>query len=209
MKYSLFFVVLLASGMVSGAGSFLLESPVIVEGTDYVLQYDDGTAHWLSWGGLYRGVWFDLDDFVPYQPGCYVHYTEFWFYHHASYPWDTTSFYAELWSGDASGPVDQFDQTSMVATHYAPVHAYYSPDIATGVDFWGLVNTSMSSGGWPALLGDNSPNATDHSFYSDDFILWEPWIVIGGTASDYFVRVSENFGALERESWGSIKGLFR
>jgi hypothetical protein len=208
MKHLMFFVVLLSSGMVSGAGSFLLESPVLVEGTDYVLQYDDGTAHWLSWGGLYRGVWFDVTDFFPGGTGFYASYLEFWFFHHTSYPWDTASFYAELWNGDAAGPSAQLNQTSMIATHYSPVHANFSPGIITEADFWGLVNTSMSSGGWPSILGDNSPNPTSHSFYSDDFIIWEPWIVVGATASDYFVRVAEAL-AIESESWGTIKGLFR
>jgi hypothetical protein len=99
----------------------------------------------------------------------------------------------------------------MVATHYAPVHANYSPTITTEANIWGLVNTSMSSGGWPAILGDNTPQFPSHSFYSDDFIIWEPWIIGGAaTANDYFVRArGVMIWALDSESWGSIKGLFR
>jgi hypothetical protein len=211
MKHSLFLVILLASGMVFGAGSFLLEAPVIIGETDDILSYDDGSAHWLTWGGLYRGVWFDATDFDPLAIHFYAGYMEYWFFHHASYPWDTASFYAELWNGDAAGPVDQLNQTSMIATHYAPVHANYSPTILTDVEFWGLLNTSLSSGGWPSILGDNTPHIPSHSFYSDDFIIWEPWIVIGATASDYFVRASGNLSpyALESASWGFIKGMYR
>jgi hypothetical protein len=209
MKRLVFLPFLLAAGVAASTGSFRLEAPVIVGGTDEILSYDDGTANWLTWGGLYRGVWFDTADFGgswPFPAG----YLEFWFYHHASYPWDTASFYAELWNGDANGPAEQLDQTSMVATHYAPVHANYSPVIWTDPDFWGLVNTSMSSGGWPAILGDNTPQTPSHSFYSDDFIIWEPWIIGGAaTANDYFVRASSGPGALETETWGSIKGLYR
>jgi hypothetical protein len=203
-------VVLAVIVAASFAGNFRLETPVSCGGTDDVLSYDDGSAHWLTWGGLYRGVWFDVTDFDPSKTGLAAAYTEYWFFHHTSYPWDTASFYAELWNGDAAGPSAQLNQTSMIATHYAPVHANYSPVIETEADFWGLVNTSMSSGGWPALLGDNTPNATDHSFYSDDFIIWEPWIVVGASASDYFVRASGTLiGALDSESWGAIKGLYR
>jgi hypothetical protein len=209
MKSSLFFLILLVAGASAGAGSFRLETPVIIGGTDEILSYDDGTANWLTWGGLYRGVWFDVTDFEPGAMFFYADYTEYWFYHHSSYPWDTASFYAELWNGDANGPTAELNQTSMVATHYTPVHANYSPTINTEGDFWGLVNTSMSSGGWPALLGDNTAQTPSHSFYSDDFIIWEPWIVVGASANDYFVRVGGSFMALDTQSWGSIKGLFR
>jgi hypothetical protein len=203
-------VVLAVLVAASFAGNFRLETPVNCGGTDEVLSYDDGSAFWLTWGGLYRGVWFDVTDFNPAMSGLAANYMEYWFYHHSTYPWDTASFYSELWNGDAAGPSAQLNQTSMIATHYAPVHANYSPVIETGADFWGLANTSMSSGGWPSILGDNSPNATDHSFYSDDFIIWEPWIVGGATASDYFVRASGTLiGALDSESWGAIKGLYR
>ena len=130
-------------------------------------------------GRSYRGVWFDVTDFDMDGYGFVAEYTEYWFYHHAWYCWDTASFYAELWNGDANGPVEQLDQTSLVATHYAPVHANYSPTIETEADFWALINTSMSSGGWPPVSADSTPQTPSHSFYSDDFILWEPWIVFG------------------------------
>lgn len=177
------------------SGSVRLDRPLYAGGTDDVYQYDDGTAWWITWEGLYRGVWFDSEDFGIYYNPCIVD-LEFWFYHHTSYPWDTGSFYAELYNGEQEGPVTQLDQTSLTAVHYAPCYADYSSPIVTAVNFWGLVNTEMSSGGWPSLLSDNSPNWTgnDHSFYSDDFVVWDPWIA-GGIG-------------LEAATWGGVKALY-
>lgn len=166
------------------------------------LVYDDGTAHWLTWGGLYRGTWFDPTDFIYPILDCEVEGMEFWFYHHPEYPWDTSSFYAELWQGGISAPVHQLVQTQLVATHYSPAIAVYSPAISSMEPFWGLVNLEMSTGGWPSTLGDNTPNFTvdAHSFVSEDFIVWEPWI--GG-------ETGSNLVSFENNSWGSIKGLYR
>ena len=189
-----------------------LEEPLYVGGgTDDRLQYDDGSAHWLTWGGLYRGVWFDTQDFLPGSQGLDADNTEYWFYHHSTYPWDSADFYAELWNGGPSGPVTMLDRTLLVATHYTANFAYYVPPIATEQNFWALINTEMSAGGWPSILGDNTPNTTDHSFFSDDFIVWEPWIITGSIASDYFIMASGTIGpvSLEFESWGAIKGLHR
>ncbi len=191
------------------AGGVRLDEPVYCGGTDDLLQYDDGSAVWLTWGGLYRGTWFDTQDFVPGSIGLECNYTEYWFYHHSSYPWDTSSFYAELWNGSSLGPLVLLDQTMVTAAHFAPVQADYNPPIATEQKFWGLVNTEMSAGGWPAVLGDNTPNTTDHSFYSDDFIVWEPWIISGATASDYLLRAEGWMCAFGSSSWGAMKGLYR
>src|SRR5512136_2944658 len=96
------------------AGDVRLDRPLVAGASDAVMQYDDGTACLSIWGS-YRGVWFNADDFFP--SGCselLVDHLEFWFYHHSSYPWDTASFYAELWNGDdASGPSAQLEQTSV------------------------------------------------------------------------------------------------
>jgi hypothetical protein len=171
------------------------------------LQYDDGTANWLSWAGLYRGTWFNLDDFAPGWPGDYFAYLQYWFYHHSSYPWDTASFYAELYNGDSSAPVTQLNQTSVVALHYAPCYANFSPLIYVDQNFWALINTEMSAGGWPSILGDNTPNPVSHSFFSDDFIAWEPWVIGGSTANDFFVRAGVVV-RLDETTWGAIKTLF-
>jgi len=166
------------------------------------LVYDDGTAHWLTWGGMYRGVWFDVQDFVPGTTGAAIEQSEFWFYHHSSYPWDTSDVYLEIWNGDNTAPVTQLDQTMVTAVHYAPVTASYATPLAGEQNFWALANTEMSSGGWPATLGDNT--AGTHSFFSDDFIIWEPW----GDLGDYLVRVYATPGALDNSTWGSLKAAF-
>jgi hypothetical protein len=191
------------------AGNAPLDRPLSVEGADDLFyQYDDGTANWLTWGGLYRGTWFNLEDFEPGLPGVTLGYLEFWFFHHASYPWDVSSFYSELYEGDAVAPATQLNQTSVTAIHYSSVHASYSwPGIEVGQNFWGLVNSEMSAGGWPSILGDNTPNPVSHSFFSDDFIVWEPWIISGATANDYFLRAGQYIG-LDETTWGSIKTMF-
>lgn len=187
-----------------------LDEPVECGGGDDMLQYDDGSAYWLTWGGLYRGVWFDTEDFLPSSTGFECDYTQYWFYHHASYPWDTSDFYAELWNGESSAPITQLDQTLVTATHYSANNCNYSTAIVTDADFWALVNSEMSTGGWPAILGDNSPNTADHSFFSDDFIIWEPWAPTGSYTSDYFIRASGTLlVSLHSNSWGRIKGLYR
>lgn len=167
------------------------------------LVYDDGSAYWLTWGGLYRGVWFDTQDFVPTSTGITLYSTEYWFYHHPSYPWDSSDFNAELWNGFPSAPMTQLNQRTVTATHYSAIRVHYSPPEVTDRHFWVIVNSEMSAGGWPSTLCDNTPNFTGipHSFYSDDFIVWEPW--------ETGMATSTNLMTLEWESWGGIKGLFR
>jgi hypothetical protein len=49
-------------GHASTPGDFFIRA----NGTGYrsqQLRYDDGTACWLTWAGLFRGVWFDVEDF--------------------------------------------------------------------------------------------------------------------------------------------------
>jgi hypothetical protein len=188
------------------AGNAPLDQPSPVGGSRGSWAYDDGTASWLSWDGLYRGVWFNSDDFglIPM-----LSHLEFWFYHHSSYPWDTSSFYAELYNGESAGPATLLDQTSVTALHYALSDVHYIPDMIVEQNWWGVVNTQMSSGGWPSLIGDNTPNWTgySHSFFSDDFVIWEPWIIQGPIANDYFIE-GDWWDDLAPKTWGAIKTLF-
>lgn len=183
------------------ANSLQLDRPLYIPGTDDEMSYDDGTAHWLTWGGLYRGTWFNTDDFFSGGTTWEADNSEFWFYHHASYPWDTSSFYGELYNGDSSTPVTLLNQTMVTAPHYSPCYANYATPIVCEANFWILINTEMSAGGWPAVLGDNT-YTTDHSFFSDDFIVWEPWGM-----GDYFIRTTGT-PALSSGTWGAIKGLY-
>lgn len=184
-----------------------LDSPLPVSFSGGELCYDDGTAYWLSSTGTYKGTWFDVDDFIPGSPGWTATYSELWFYHHSSYPWDTSSFHCELWDGGISSPSVLLDETTLTAIHYGPSIASYSPMIFTEPKFWIIINTEMSTGGWPSVLGDNTPNSSDHSFYSDDFEVWVPWVIQGPTTNDYIIRSGEWLG-LKATTWGSIKTLF-
>jgi hypothetical protein len=202
-------LVLLATAYSDGVR---LDRPLPVDRSVPSLQYDDGSAYWLTWVGLYKGVWFNVTDFDPEGGTGMITDLEYWFYHHSSYPWDTASFYGELYSGDEAGPVTEINQTSITALHYAPCYASYLPwGICVEENFWGIIDSEMSSGGWPSILGDNTPQYVSHSFQSDDFSTWEPWIVgSGSTARDYFIRANGAFGGigLAEGTWGSIKGLF-
>ncbi len=94
MKVSLFLFLVVAS--ITFAGQIAVDlDPIQQAGTDW-LRYDDGTANWLTWGGMYRGVWFDLANFIPGWQTCYIEQSEFWFYHHASYPWGASDVYVEV-----------------------------------------------------------------------------------------------------------------
>lgn len=192
------------------ANSLQLDHPLPIPHTDDQLTYDDGTSHWLTWGGLYRGTWFNLGDFGA-GPTWAADDTEFWFYHHASRPWDTSSFYAEVYSGDFNGPVTQLDQTMVTAAHYTDVYAEYTPALVCPYQFWVIINSEMSGGGWPSILGDNTPPAVgnDHSFFSDDFVVWEPWAAAGDPEGpgDYFIRTNGE-SALNNSTWGTIKALY-
>ncbi len=201
------FIVLAVYAFTAFAANAWIEGiPVAGGGTDQdYLQYDDGFAYWFHWGGSWRGVWFNTDDFMPGMIAFVLDFSEYWFFHHVSYPWDVSDFYAEVWNGDYMTPMALLDQTQVTAIHYTPVYANYSTPVVAGVDFWGLVNTEMSSGGWPSILGDNTAPSVDHSYYSDDFFIWEPWGI-----GDYFIRIEGGFisGALDNVTWGEIKSSF-
>ena len=203
------------------SGSIALDRALPVRSTDDLLQYDDGSAFWVTWDGTYRGTWFDVEDFMPSPgPDWLADQSELWFYHHTSYPWDTASFYCDVWDGGGSSPVTQLDQTSVMAAHYAPCYANYSPPLDCDVQFWVIINTEMSWRGCPTILADNTPNWTgcSHSFFSYDFVTWEPWIAGDSTENvciisrDFFIRSESVIGpseSLEPGTWGAIKSLFR
>lgn len=206
MKYA--FCLTLSASFAVFAGNLKLDAPVLADPTGLMLQYDDGTGWWVTWTGLYRGVWFNTADFYGSANICPADEAEFWFYHDSGYPWDTSSFYSELYDGGVAGPETELDETSLVATHNSAVLLDYRPAITCDVEFWLFVNTEFSSGNWPSVLGDNTPHNVDHSFHSDDTIVWEPWIVQGPNANDYLIRMDVIVCDLESETWGSIKSLF-
>jgi hypothetical protein len=203
-------ILLMVCMAVPGSG-MPLGDPLYCGSTDLQLyNYDDGTAYWLTWAGLWRGVWFTMDDFGAVGNTLVCDGTQFWFFHHASYGWDTTVFMAELWSDGSGAPAALLSGETVIATHYSADWAWYSPPIDAGNSCWVLINSSMSSGGWPSTLGDGTPQpAVSHSFFSDDLEVWEPWIIEGTNANDFLIRAHGAFLGLDESTWAGIKGLFR
>jgi hypothetical protein len=185
------------------AGEIAID-PCTVAGSDTAyLQYDDGVGTWLTWAGCSRGVWFDLRDFAPGEDQIGLTFTEYWMYHHSSYPWDTSQFFAEVWTRDEEYPSAMLDRTMVVAVHFAPVFAEYEPLLEAERTFWVLVNTEMSSGGWPSSQADAQPPWSGHSY----------WYGPGGwqqmTDSDLLVRARGVLPAsLARITWGAVKAIF-
>jgi len=195
-----------------GSTEIRLDSPEPCEPSDAQLfHYDDGTPFWLTWSGMWRGVWFDMDDFGAGGSSLVCDYTEFWFYHHSSPSWDTCLFCAQLWTGSTGGPETELSETTVVAHHYTACYAVIDPPADAGSSFWVLDVSSFSSGGWPPNLGDGTPQpSASHSFHSDDFELWEPWIIMGEPfANDYLIRAHGLLLDLDASTWAGIKGLFR
>jgi len=178
------------------------------------IGYDNGTPNWLCWEHQYRGVWFNVEDFFPGVPVMELEQTELWFYHQASYPWDTSETYIEFWNGTASGPEEFLEQLTVTASHYTPVSLEHSPDwIQVEPEFWIIQNSELSLGGWPSVLGDNSDPTVVHSMVSDDMSTWEPWMYGSGTGGEFFISTYPEYPwqhgyALSPLSWGSVKALF-
>jgi hypothetical protein len=168
-----------------------------------VLQYDDGNPQWLKWGGTYRGVWFDPGDFYPENNGFSLEMMEWWFYQSpGTDPWDTSDFYAQIWTGDQNGPLVLLDCQLVTAYHGGPVYTYYDPPLWIEEQFWAICSTELSGGGWPSVLADGTPSG--HSFLSDDFMVWECW-----NLGDYFIRAHGAYTlSFETTTWGSLKALF-
>jgi hypothetical protein len=174
----------------------MLVFTIAAAGTDVLLQYDDGTPMWVSWAGVYRGTWFNTEDFMPGAGGFLLEGSEIWSY-------NATDCYIEVWNGGASGPVTLIDQTLTSGGGAA-----YDPPLDCAENFWIIVNTTLSGGGWPAVTGDGSPPVVDHSFYSDDFLTWTPWSD-GTTTGDFFIRaVGEYETVMDGMTWGALKSVF-
>ncbi len=193
---------------VSFAGGTELPAGLFYERTDDWLGYDDGSAIWSSWSGIYRGVWFNLDDFVPaWSAGLDITECEMWFFHDVEMPWDTSDFYCEIWRGTSDSPTYQLEQVLLTAVHYAPVISVYTDPVHVETNFWMLTNTELSSGGWPSSISDGAGSPVAHSFFTDDFQSWLPWNPSTGI-SNYFVAVLPLPWSLDQMTWGALKNVF-
>lgn len=159
-------------------------------------QYDDCTPFWISCAGDYKAVWFHMQDFG--LSSLDLAYSEFWFYHSSSKPWDTDHLYTEVWIGLEGAPqIEMLDRTRATALHFSAVIIDYDPPIICPDHFWVLANTNLSGNGTPTLILDESGNFTGEprSFFSYDLENWEPF-------TSGSVRI-------ESTTWGLLKGLFR
>ena len=166
-----------------------------------VLSYHDSIPQGATWTGMYRGTWFHVEDFVPGTSEFLVEWVDLWFHQYASNPWDTNQFFVELWNGDGTGPVEFLAREQATALlQPAVTRVYFDPPVETGPDFWCLLNTELSAGGWPSVLFDDTPSG--HSFYSG-ILSWEQQF-----QGDYFFSVGNDTEALKHTSWGGLKVIF-
>ncbi len=203
-----FIIVFFVFCAVSLAGGTELTPGLFYERPAEWLGYDNGSAIWSSWSGIYRGVWFNLEDFQPgWSSGLDISQSEMWFFHDAEMPWDASDFYCEVWSGDSNSPTSQLDQVLLTAVHYSPVLANYTVPVHVETNFWALINTELSSGGWPSTISDGAGSSIAHSFYTDDFQNWLPWNPSTGI-SNYFVAILPLPWSLDATTWGALKNVF-
>lgn len=209
-------VLVLLTPFAFAVDSYPVEDPVtVITGTDDMLQYDDGISYWVVSGAAYYGTWFDITDFMPggSSPWYFVcDYTEWWFYHHTSLPWDTDQIVLDLWAGDVTGPATNLSTDTITALHNSPTIVNYGTPVIPGNDFWMIANTTAYSiNGVPSVLYDqfNNFTGTAHSFYNQTGLAWEP-VVRAGYEIDALFRVDgHGVNSLNSESWGAIKSLFR
>jgi len=203
----------------AAAASFAVDSVriegITIPGTDETLQYDDGTFKYYWYNAPAYGVWFNALDFTSACGGFEVESVEWWFYHSSSKPWDTDEATLELWTSneDNSAPGEKKKEDVLTVESVKAAIVTYDPPITLPRDFWAVFNASAhSSTGCPCPLSDGTTNFTDepHSFTPDTTGLWDPIVNGDDEPLDFCVRISGNFAeALDDESWGTIKGLYR
>ncbi len=186
--------------------------PVNSSSSGDMLQYDDGTAVWSYFEQQYRGIWFNLDDFIPGEPGFDLVYTELWFYHDTAHPWDTSETHVEFWNGTSSNPQEFLDQVTVTALHFAPsIIEHPLNSITVESQFWIIQNTDLSLGGWPSIIGDHGGLPVVHSMVRENMSLWEPYTPANETNGNFFIRTLYDpwpWSSLAPQTWASIKTVF-
>jgi len=194
MKYAYFFflVVILFQG-------------AFAEGTDDLLQYDDGLAGWFSFEGEYRGTWFNLDDFYldSDASGFIVNYAEVWFFHVMSNPWDVSDYIGQITDGTPDSPGTVFFNEFKTAQNLSPNYFVPTVPCTTSTNFT-VTAITLSGSGAPSMASDISPSPDPRSFYVDSGILTF-WM------EDYLIRVNGYPTPplnLSRTTWASLKAIF-
>lgn len=148
------------------------------------LSYHGSTPEWFFSGGFYRGTWFHLGDFTPGATEFSIEWAEAWLY-----PTDSPV-YLEIWNGGVSGELlAQEELTGSVV--------WFSEPVITGPDFWCVLSSIEPV----TVLADGSPDG--HSFFSDDFVVWEQFDL-----GEFFISVGNETESLNTTSWGTIKHTF-
>lgn len=176
-------------------------------GTDDILQYDDGTAEWFSFEGIYRGTWFHLDDFYTIEGASrfVLNYAEIWFFHVYSQPWDTSDFICEITDGTPDVPGTVFDHQNSIASHLNPSMIYPFAPCTTSADFTVTELPVFSTYGAPSVASDLSPTTVGRSFSvvsPGNIDIWQ---------FDYLIRVNGYPVPpveLSRVSWAFLKTTF-
>ena len=172
------------------------------------LTYANQDPGWLCWEGILRATWFNVEDFYSGSAEWELQKVAIWFTHSSELPWDTSQFYTEVWSGDQSGPQQLVDQTLTTALSGTPTIVEYPTLLSPGSDFWVVISTEFSAGGWPSNFCDSGSTQTiPHSFNSDDFVNWNAWEP-GGELANYMIQILPVVEALDPLSWAALKKVF-
>jgi hypothetical protein len=192
---------------VFGACIFLVVVSAAAQGTDDLLQYDDGIADWFTFEGGYRGTWFHLDDFyTDFDASKFVvNYAEIWFFHVYSNPWDTSDFIGEITDGTPYSPGTVLASDTGTASHMTPYYIYPAAPCTTGTDFTVTEIAAFSTIGAPSIASDISPATPPRSFTVTTPGVIDIW------QYDFLVRVNGYPvppDELTRTTWASLKATF-
>lgn len=151
------------------------------------LSYHGSSPEWLFSGGSSKGTFFHLEDFIPGASEFTIEWAEVWLYSL------TAPAYVEIWNGAGSGPSELLAREELTESR-----VWFNPPVVTGADFWCVVNSTEPQ----SILADGEPDG--HSFFSEDFLVWEPFDL-----GEFFISVGNDNESLGRVSWGMIKNCFQ
>ncbi len=151
------------------------------------LSYHGSSPEWIFNGGASRGTWFHLEDFIPGAEEFTVEWAEVVIYS------STAPVFVGIWSGGGSGPSELLAQGELAGSE-----VWFSFPVLTGPDFWCLVDSNEPVN----ILADADPDG--QSYYSDDFLVWEPF-----DQGEFFISVGNDTESLSQISWGKIKNCFQ
>lgn len=162
---------------------------------EVILKYHTDQLQWYFQSGIGQGTWFHVEDFMPGPAGFTVEWAELGLYYPTALLNSTMT--VQIWNGGSEGPSEflasqeiQVPQTLFI----------FDPPVDTAGDFWCILN----DGGTPVgayIAYDYTPQG--HSFFTDDFVVWE-----GFTEGEFFISVGCSTFSLESCTWGGIKGSF-